>query len=1298
MTPIHLSTKKQDIAMLRFLIQEGAEVDCTDENGRTALMIACESGNAEIAELLISCGANIDLCDNNGQTAEEIAKSSEQTQCYQLLHSLRDSVGRVTNSGESKKAGRKLVAGEVNKQYFRGGGGGGGEDTGDEILEGVFESSETDTSSSDDAFVKHWPPLQGHGGVGRTSSIEESEVLPRHSPRELKSSKQSGASFSNFGKTSVLPTGHTASVDTALKQPLRGDSWSSDTSDVNDEFKQKKVNLAAALLAKRAKEVHKTETEVIVSPSPIHLTDNTESWESSSGDGENNAKSAVSVVDNQVTSPPRKQHQPSENVKQNVGEDDDSPWDSSEQENEFRGKNELAVNRFPPGLKAVVSSAMGQEEAALNTTSSVWDSDADDGISLTKTPDDVVRQQEDDADDPPSTLTQVSEDSEKRLSNSARKNASRGEEKSQVENSRKNIEERKSLIPEPLYVNTEWLKSVNSDRSAGSKTPLSGANRAPSSTEIPQTIPLLSDRIQTPSRRQTPEGDGTGSLVVFSPLPANRNRLATRSVTSAENINQTPSRMTPQRRQVMTASVANASQYSGPPTVNSSGVLSESTKASEARSLHHDLLQSIEALDREEETQRELGRVLLDKSGSRRHDPPAKSPLHGDLTDVFIEITHLREKLEEEMARSGRLEANHNSTKQQLIEKEAELTRLQSSFRELEVDLRRVNGELEVSRSTIDQIRAQHKDELDGWKQKLASKNRPVTSTVTSPEMWATIDASTETEADPSSETRLADRLVMRTQVELSRLRNHLLDSKFELRGMTDLFAGDLQRLALMLKELSRQQANQKFSDLVKENQKLAEIKTTLELKINENSREYEEQLQILQNRLLSVQTIKDEKAQLLKANQNLRFELDTQTSTAKSTEASLKRAEMELKMRQEAMRQLESELDTARRERSESERLLVEAKEREKSSSQWISLLFKNLKSVEEASRGVGEHLAAEISKCHSNSQMPSAVDFVKMSELLRVLESVQDAAKHCLNEAKSACYLEASCEPAGDEQAPPPCTRAFLPCENTPTTEKYLIERIAVLTEELHKATELVNQQKAQIDRLNTLGTCAIKQDAVTTTGYSSDVDDACVQTPQKVLTARKTSPIGSFENVLKGRHFASSLSVSSPLPMDLEQPIRKLAWVNKNDNAETVNGNFASPDTSYTKEVTFAELQSENEHLRRQLVKTRSANKKHCCNGGRGQDIRDVEPLQSNNRQPACYCHAKFQDTEGDTVEKLQRRVMELECEKNHILVEKRLLEENSRAEHRLAGKLLSQLNLRLRRGSLSSRKRDRSVVLV
>ena len=55
---------------IEFLLQlETVNIDHTNEEGKTALMLACERGHEDIVHSLLSAGANVNLQDNNGWTA-----------------------------------------------------------------------------------------------------------------------------------------------------------------------------------------------------------------------------------------------------------------------------------------------------------------------------------------------------------------------------------------------------------------------------------------------------------------------------------------------------------------------------------------------------------------------------------------------------------------------------------------------------------------------------------------------------------------------------------------------------------------------------------------------------------------------------------------------------------------------------------------------------------------------------------------------------------------------------------------------------------------------------------------------------------------------------------------------------------------------------------------------------------------------------------------------------------------------------------------------------------------------------
>src|SRR6202011_2386726 len=56
-------------SVVDLLISHGAEIDATDDRGRTALMMAAELGHAEVAGPLIKRGADQTLRDQNGKSA-----------------------------------------------------------------------------------------------------------------------------------------------------------------------------------------------------------------------------------------------------------------------------------------------------------------------------------------------------------------------------------------------------------------------------------------------------------------------------------------------------------------------------------------------------------------------------------------------------------------------------------------------------------------------------------------------------------------------------------------------------------------------------------------------------------------------------------------------------------------------------------------------------------------------------------------------------------------------------------------------------------------------------------------------------------------------------------------------------------------------------------------------------------------------------------------------------------------------------------------------------------------------------
>jgi ankyrin repeat protein len=71
--------------VVRFLLDNGADIEARRKDGLTALMTAAYSGHQEIVELLIERGANINARDNAGLTVLDCAAMSGSEPLMALL-------------------------------------------------------------------------------------------------------------------------------------------------------------------------------------------------------------------------------------------------------------------------------------------------------------------------------------------------------------------------------------------------------------------------------------------------------------------------------------------------------------------------------------------------------------------------------------------------------------------------------------------------------------------------------------------------------------------------------------------------------------------------------------------------------------------------------------------------------------------------------------------------------------------------------------------------------------------------------------------------------------------------------------------------------------------------------------------------------------------------------------------------------------------------------------------------------------------------------------------------------------
>ncbi|EUB59155.1 Ankyrin repeat domain-containing protein 7 [Echinococcus granulosus] len=427
-TPLHLACVKGDDKIVQCLLEYNAKVNIVDQNNQTPLMKAIEGGHLECVKLLLNYRADLTVRDKYGNAPihqavkfgrkdiiELFLRNGVSINTHnQLLHSLRDSVGRVPSTKDSRLEARPDFKRPSNRKRLFGNentvsdSGSGDEDTGDDILEGFFESSDEESKDRGGTL----------SSVARGTHSSDEAVLKRANCLIL------------YPLTTTIKTTKccdTSAVSLVLLQTasLQDGSWNSNSSEAKSEGGRKKVNLAAALSAKLAKQARdclisntetllqqKTETEVVVSPSPNRPVEDTESWV----DDVSTHRKVGSPTDK-----PRLPHVNSasevvKKIENDERRESDSPWDSTENEEDDKSQEAFCI--YPP---------VPQVGNVKPQKSSPWDSEAEDN---------EVREANEVS---VSTLTQVSESSDKDLS----------------------IMEEFSKVPVPLGIDHPLAEAVN---------------------------------------------------------------------------------------------------------------------------------------------------------------------------------------------------------------------------------------------------------------------------------------------------------------------------------------------------------------------------------------------------------------------------------------------------------------------------------------------------------------------------------------------------------------------------------------------------------------------------------------------------------------------------------------------------------------------------------------------------------------------------------------------------------------------------------------------------------------------
>jgi ankyrin repeat protein len=86
-TPLHSATSRGDAAMVRKLLEQGANPDARQQAGWTALHNAAAQGSLEIVRLLRSSGADVTMQTDDGKTAADLATERGHSALAESLRS-----------------------------------------------------------------------------------------------------------------------------------------------------------------------------------------------------------------------------------------------------------------------------------------------------------------------------------------------------------------------------------------------------------------------------------------------------------------------------------------------------------------------------------------------------------------------------------------------------------------------------------------------------------------------------------------------------------------------------------------------------------------------------------------------------------------------------------------------------------------------------------------------------------------------------------------------------------------------------------------------------------------------------------------------------------------------------------------------------------------------------------------------------------------------------------------------------------------------------------------------------------
>jgi len=110
-TGLHIVVARRDLTWTRWLLQEGANPNIADNDGRTPLIVAAEGGFLDGVEVLLTRGAQVDVANATGETPLIAAVHSRNIELMELLLAGGADPDRTDNAGRSARdyAGQRGV-------------------------------------------------------------------------------------------------------------------------------------------------------------------------------------------------------------------------------------------------------------------------------------------------------------------------------------------------------------------------------------------------------------------------------------------------------------------------------------------------------------------------------------------------------------------------------------------------------------------------------------------------------------------------------------------------------------------------------------------------------------------------------------------------------------------------------------------------------------------------------------------------------------------------------------------------------------------------------------------------------------------------------------------------------------------------------------------------------------------------------------------------------------------------------------------------------------------------------------